>query len=89
MARHAEDGAVLVNEYMETTVPDVFAAGDCCCYQPSSKSLEENETSGHWFQMKLWSQVRAYDFHCIYNVYSRHHEREFVLRLSVCSERTA
>jgi hypothetical protein len=45
---------------METSVKDVYAAGDCCCYRPATNSIEENEEetpSQHWFQMKLWTQV--------------------------------
>ena len=39
-----------VNQYMETSIPDIFAAGDIC-----------NATwvyAKHWFPMKLWTQAR-------------------------------
>ncbi|XP_063404824.1 pyridine nucleotide-disulfide oxidoreductase domain-containing protein 1-like isoform X3 [Mytilus trossulus] len=46
----AEDGGFKVNDHMQTTVQDVYAAGDICTVSW--------ELSQHWFQMKLWSQAR-------------------------------
>lgn len=46
----AEDGGFKVNDKMETTVKDVYAAGDVC-----SASWE---LAPHWIQMRLWSQAR-------------------------------
>lgn len=48
--RIAEDGGIIVNDKMETSLKDIFAAGDVC-------------TSGwnealHWHQMRLWGQAR-------------------------------
>lgn len=45
-----DDGGILVDEHMRSSVPGVFAAGDAC-------------TAGwthakHWFQMRLWTQAR-------------------------------
>ncbi|XP_033739576.1 pyridine nucleotide-disulfide oxidoreductase domain-containing protein 1-like [Pecten maximus] len=56
----AVDGGLLVTERMETTVPDVYAAGDVC---------SANWTpSPHWMQMRLWTQARqmgAYTAQCM------------------------
>jgi hypothetical protein len=55
---------------METTVPSVFAAGDCCSY----KNVRANtpiDDRAHWFQMRLWTQARAmgiYAAHCMSGV---------------------
>uniref|UniRef100_A0A0B6YTZ6 Pyridine nucleotide-disulfide oxidoreductase domain-containing protein 1 n=1 Tax=Arion vulgaris TaxID=1028688 RepID=A0A0B6YTZ6_9EUPU len=46
----AADGGLKVNDRMETTERDVYAAGDVC-----SASWE---WSSHWLQMRLWSQAR-------------------------------
>lgn len=44
-------GALAVNKYMETSVSDIYAAGDCC----SINSIDSVQS--HWFQMRLWTQV--------------------------------
>ncbi|KAK7872410.1 hypothetical protein R5R35_007017 [Gryllus longicercus] len=46
----AEDGGLKVDWKMETTVPDVFAAGDIC--------TASWDKAHHWFQMRLWTQAR-------------------------------
>ena len=46
----ASDGAIIVNEEMETSVKDIYAAGDVCHVSW--------DTSKHWFQMRLWTQAR-------------------------------
>ncbi|KAG4071814.1 hypothetical protein HA402_005975 [Bradysia odoriphaga] len=48
----ADDGGILVDELMKTSVDGVYAAGDVC-------------TAGwvkakHWFQMRLWTQARQF-----------------------------
>ncbi|CAH1994152.1 unnamed protein product [Acanthoscelides obtectus] len=44
------DGDIQVNEFMQTSVPFIYAAGDVCnCNWKLAK---------HWFQMKLWTQAR-------------------------------
>ncbi|XP_060079559.1 pyridine nucleotide-disulfide oxidoreductase domain-containing protein 1-like isoform X2 [Ylistrum balloti] len=54
------DGGMLVNEKMETSVADIYAAGDVC---------SANWTpSPHWIQMRLWTQARqmgAYSAQCM------------------------
>ncbi|OWF48998.1 pyridine nucleotide-disulfide oxidoreductase domain-containing protein 1-like [Mizuhopecten yessoensis] len=54
------DGGLLINEKMETSVVDVYAAGDVC---------SANWThSPHWMQMRLWTQARqmgAYTAQCM------------------------
>lgn len=51
----AEGGGVVVNEMMQSSVPEVYAAGDCAFagWQPKAP---------HWFQMHLWSQARQTAF---------------------------
>ncbi|XP_067001513.2 pyridine nucleotide-disulfide oxidoreductase domain-containing protein 1 [Anabrus simplex] len=44
------DGGIKVNWLMETSVQDVFAAGDVC--------TASWEHARHWFQMRLWTQAR-------------------------------
>lgn len=46
----SSDGGILVNEFMQTNLPYIYAAGDVC-------SANWN-IAKHWFQMKLWSQAR-------------------------------
>ena len=45
----SEDGGFLVNDKMETSIKDVYAAGDCC--------TAGWEKSPYWCQMRLWSQA--------------------------------
>ncbi|VEN42060.1 unnamed protein product [Callosobruchus maculatus] len=46
----SEDGGIQVNEFMQTSLPFIYAAGDVCnCNWQLAK---------HWFQMKLWTQAR-------------------------------
>lgn len=39
-----------VNEFMQTSIPNIYAAGDVCC--------ASWEHAKHWFPMKLWTQAR-------------------------------
>lgn len=43
-----EDGSILVDESLRTSVQGVYAAGDCACRADAK----------HWFQMRLWNQAR-------------------------------
>lgn len=60
-----KDGFILVNERMESSLPGIFAAGDCCTYRPASLRETQNHLNGvnglsppHFFQMRLWTQAR-------------------------------
>lgn len=44
------DGGIEVNSLMQTSVADIYAAGDCCT---AAWDWAEN-----WFQMRLWTQAR-------------------------------
>ncbi|KAM3968157.1 pyridine nucleotide-disulfide oxidoreductase domain 1 [Aphomia sociella] len=44
------DGGLSVNEYQETTIKDIFAAGDVAHAAWSHAT--------HWFQLRLWTQAR-------------------------------
>lgn len=44
------DGGILVNDLMETSISNIFAAGDVC-------HAGWNRAQ-HWFQMRLWTQAR-------------------------------
>lgn len=48
--RLGPDGGIFVNELMETSVRNVYAAGDIC--------YAGWEWTSHWFQMRLWTQAR-------------------------------
>ncbi|KAK9817209.1 hypothetical protein WJX72_011100 [[Myrmecia] bisecta] len=59
--RDPKDGGLLVNRYMQTSVPDVYAGGDACTLRPE-------DIAPHWFQMRLWTQARVmgtYAAHCM------------------------
>ena len=53
-----ENGAILVNDAMQTSDPCVFAAGDCCNYSPAVADRLQNGNRP-WFQMRLWAQARV------------------------------
>lgn len=50
------DGFIVVNERMQSSCTDIYAAGDCCCYLPTSNDSIIN-SSNLFYQMRLWSQV--------------------------------
>uniref|UniRef100_A0A1L8DZV9 Pyridine nucleotide-disulfide oxidoreductase domain-containing protein 1 n=1 Tax=Nyssomyia neivai TaxID=330878 RepID=A0A1L8DZV9_9DIPT len=50
LLERATDGGISVNELMRTSLPDIYAAGDCCT---ASWAWADN-----WFQMRLWTQAR-------------------------------
>lgn len=43
-------GEIKVNEFMQTNIPNIYAAGDVC--------YADWKLAKHWFQMKLWTQAR-------------------------------
>lgn len=45
----SEDGGIKVNAFMQTSLPNVYAAGDLC--------TANWDLAKHWFQMKLWTQA--------------------------------
>ncbi len=58
------EGSILVNETMQTSDPNIYAAGDCCNYQKSEIFATEGEVGeaglNHcWIQMRLWAQARV------------------------------
>ncbi|KAG0717018.1 Pyridine nucleotide-disulfide oxidoreductase domain-containing protein 1 [Chionoecetes opilio] len=57
-----EDGGLLIDEKMETTEKNVYAAGDVCSHGwPAAP---------HWFQMRLWTQARqmgSYAAKCLWS----------------------
>lgn len=50
----AEDGGVKVNSHMQTSIPDVFAAGDVC--------------HAGWEQSPFWLQVSSFLNYMIFSV---------------------
>lgn len=44
------DGAIFVDELMQTSLPSIYAAGDCC--------FAGWQHAPQWFQMRLWTQAR-------------------------------
>lgn len=44
------DGGIRVNEFMESSIANIYAAGDCC--------TAGWQWSKWWFQMRLWTQAR-------------------------------
>lgn len=47
-----EEGGVLVDEDMQSSVEGVYAAGDACM-------VREGARGAQWFPMRLWTQARA------------------------------
>lgn len=57
----APDGGILVNRCMQSSVPSIYAAGDCA-------SVGFVDACPQWFQMRLWEQARTmglYAAHCM------------------------
>uniref|UniRef100_A0A915PTX3 Pyridine nucleotide-disulfide oxidoreductase domain-containing protein 1 n=1 Tax=Setaria digitata TaxID=48799 RepID=A0A915PTX3_9BILA len=52
----ANDGGILVNEQMLSSVKDVYACGDVCTAGWS--------WAKHWMQMRLWTQARQMGAYC-------------------------
>lgn len=44
------DGGIFVNDLMETSISNIYAAGDVC--------FAGWDWAQHWFQMRLWTQAR-------------------------------
>jgi len=59
------EGAVIVDDYMRSNIPHIYAAGDCCSCHRSDTSIT------NWYQMRLWTQARSmgiYTAHCMLGV---------------------
>uniref|UniRef100_A0AC35GH75 FAD/NAD(P)-binding domain-containing protein n=1 Tax=Panagrolaimus sp. PS1159 TaxID=55785 RepID=A0AC35GH75_9BILA len=52
----SEDNGIEVNDKMETSIKDVYCAGDIC----TAKGFQSN----HWSQMRLWTQARSMGIYC-------------------------
>ncbi len=50
------DHGLAVGQDLQTSVPDIYAAGDCCTMRPE-------EQAPQWFQMRLWTQARLMGMH--------------------------
>lgn len=46
------DGGILVDEFMQTSIDGIYAAGDLC--------TAGWDKAKHWFQMRLWTQARQF-----------------------------
>ncbi|EGG19973.1 pyridine nucleotide-disulfide oxidoreductase domain-containing protein 1 [Cavenderia fasciculata] len=55
-----QNGYTVNGETMQTTIPNIFSAGDVCNIQWNHQTNNNNNNQYHqnWFQMKLWSQAR-------------------------------
>lgn len=52
----ANDGGILVDDHMMSSIPDVYACGDVC--------TAGWEWSEHWMQMRLWTQAFQMGAYC-------------------------
>eukprot|EP01025_Chloroclados_australasicus_P019666 TRINITY_DN2073_c1_g1_i2.p1 TRINITY_DN2073_c1_g1~~TRINITY_DN2073_c1_g1_i2.p1 ORF type:complete len:516 (+),score=81.64 TRINITY_DN2073_c1_g1_i2:225-1550(+) len=57
--KRARDGGVDVDLSFQSSVPDIYAIGDCCSAVQRVEQGKEDPTSEHWFQMRLWTQARV------------------------------
>ncbi len=59
------EGAIVVDDYMRSNIPNIYAAGDCCSCRRSDTSVT------NWYQMRLWTQARSmgiYSAHCMLGI---------------------
>lgn len=59
------EGAIIVDDYMRSNIPNIFAAGDCCSCRRSDTGIT------NWYQMRLWTQARSmgiYSAHCMLGI---------------------
>lgn len=57
----SEDGGIIVDECLRTSVPDVFAAGDCATLRFSAAHDAEQHTASHpnlFHSSRLWSHAK-------------------------------
>lgn len=67
----SEDGGIQVNEFMQTSLSNIYAAGDICT---ANWTLAK-----HWFQMKLWTQARQMGCYAAKSM-SAHSQNETLLQ---------
>ena len=75
--KYSPEGHLLVDSNMRTSIPNIYAGGDCCC--------ASWDHSKHWFQMNLWTQAwqfGAFAGKCVAN----HLKSEVDLPLDFCFE---
>ena len=72
-----EDGGIEVNESFETSIADVYAAGDCC--------TPGWEIAPHWVHMRLWTQAKQMGT-CVARSITACLQNEPKLPLDICFE---
>ena len=75
------EGALFVDNRQKTSLPDVFAAGDCCTIRTAHKYKDDAEAGldCHWFQMRLWTQARAMGYYAAQCMHEVHHQSDSIL----------
>jgi NAD(P)H-nitrite reductase large subunit len=56
----AQDGGIVVDQFMQTSVAGIYAAGDVC----SIEWQHGQSPPSLWFQMRLWTQARQMGCQC-------------------------
>lgn len=64
----SDDGCIKVNDYMQTNINNIYAAGDICSAAWSHAK--------HWFQMKLWTQARQMGCYAAKCMSAKHNQEE-------------
>lgn len=48
-----EEGFIIVDDFLQSSIKNIYSAGDCCSYHPKVRDCK------HFFQMKLWTQAKV------------------------------